>query len=237
MTVSYTAKRRSQVTSSVCALGTLSLSSRYVRSRLDELCASGNILEIYAPAPGCPHDLGWGYFLKLQTSVGGVMDVIQHINKILRPMIWVLAVTYFLIDALFVFLVRPIGGWLDRSPLFLRIVTWIKSLGPYQSLVIFIIPLIVLEPVKPLSLYLISTGRLIGGALFLIVGEAIKILILERIFRTTQPKLMSFRVFAWVYFQVTRLLAHFRSLRVWKSARKWFEEIKAFTRYAALVNR
>jgi hypothetical protein len=73
--------------------------------------------------------------------------------------------------------------------------------------------------------------------LFLIVGEAIKILILERIFRITQPKLMSFRVFAWFYFQVTRLLAHLRSLRVWKSARKWFEEIKAFTRYAALVNR
>jgi hypothetical protein len=148
-----------------------------------------------------------------------------------------LAVVYLLIDALFVLLVRPIGRWLDRFPVFLRIVTWIKSLGPYQSLFLFIIPLIVLEPVKPLSVYLISTGRQIGGVLLLMVGEAIKILVLERIFRITRPKLMSFRAFAWAYYQITRLLDYLRSLGVWKSARRWVEEIKIFTRFAALAIR
>jgi hypothetical protein len=165
------------------------------------------------------------------------MNVTRRTREILRPVVWGLAVAYFLIDALFVFLVRPIGRWLDRSPVFLRMVTWIESLGPYQSLFLFIIPLTVLEPVKPLSLYLISTGRPIRGGLFLIVGEAVKILVLERIFRITRPNLMSFRAFAWAYYQVTRLSVYLRSLRVWKSARKWFEEIKAFTRIAALANR
>jgi hypothetical protein len=187
--------------------------------------------------PVVPHDSGWGYFLQLQTSVGAAMNVRRHIKKILRPVVWALAVAYFLIDALFVLLVRPIGRWLDRSPVFIRIVTWIKSLGPYQSLFLFIIPLIVLEPVKPLSLYMISTGRQIGGMLFLIVGEAIKILVLERIFRTTRPKLMSFRAFAWAYYRITQLMTYLRSLRVWISAHKWFEEIKAFSRLAALANR
>lgn len=165
------------------------------------------------------------------------MNVTRRIEKILRPLVWVLVGAYFLIDAFFVLLVRPIGRWLDRIPAFLRIATWMQSLGPYASLFLFIIPLIVLEPVKPLGLYLISTGRQIGGILFLIIGEAIKILVLERIFRITRPKLMSFRAFAWVYYRVIRLLTYLRSLRVWKSAHKWFEGIKTFLRLAILANR
>jgi hypothetical protein len=165
------------------------------------------------------------------------MNITQRTREVLRPVVWGLAVAYFLVDALFVLLVRPIGRWLDRSTVFLQIDTWIKSLGPYQSLFLFIVPLIVLEPVKLLSLYLIGTGRQIGGALFLIVGESIKILVLEQIFRTTRPKLLSFRAFAWAHCQVTRPSVYLRSLQGWKFARKWFEEAKTFTRVAALASR
>jgi hypothetical protein len=165
------------------------------------------------------------------------MNIAQHTRKILRPAVSALAIAYFLIDALFVLLIRPMARWLDKHPTFLRVVIWIKSLGPYQSLFLFIVPLMMLEPVKPFSLYLISTGRHISGALFLIVGEAIKILVLERIFRITHPKLMSFRAFAWAYPRVIRLLTYLRSLHAWKFAHKWFEEIKAFTRPRALANR
>jgi hypothetical protein len=164
------------------------------------------------------------------------MNMTRHTRKILSPMVWALAVAYFLIDALFVFLVRPLGRWLDRLPAFLRAIMWIRSLGPYPSLFIFIVPLIVLEPVKPLSLYLIGTGRQIGGVLFLILGEAIKILVLEQIFRATRPKLISFRAFAWAYYRITELLTYLRSFHVWKSIYKWFEEIKAFARSAVLAN-
>jgi hypothetical protein len=168
---------------------------------------------------------------------GAAMNVTRSIKKILIPVVWVLAVAYFLIDAFFVLLVRPIATWLDQLPAFLRIATWIRSLGAYPSLLLFVVPLIVLEPVKPLGLYWIGTGRQMGGVLFLIVGEAIKILVLERIFRITRPKLMSFRAFAWTYDRVTRLLTHLRSLSVWKSVHMWFEEIKAFARSATLANR
>lgn len=173
----------------------------------------------------------------LRTSVGAAMNVMRGTREILRPVVWGLAVAYFLIDAFFVLLVRPIGRWLDRSPLFLRIVTWIESLGPYQSLFLFIIPLVVLEPIKPLSLYMIGTRRQIGGALFLIVGEIIKILVVERIFRITRPKLMSFHAFACAYNRITQLFAYLQSLRLWKSAHRWFEEIKSFARVAILANR
>jgi hypothetical protein len=169
--------------------------------------------------------------------VGAAMNVMRSIKKILIPAVWVLAFAYFLIDAFFVLLVRPIARWLDKLPVFLRIATWIQSLGAYPSLFLFIVPLIVLEPVKPLGLYWIGTGRQIGGVLVLIVGEVIKILVLERIFRITRPKLMSFRAFAWAYDQVTEFLSYLRSLHVWQSVRKWFEEIKAFVRLSTLAGR
>ena len=165
------------------------------------------------------------------------MNTTRRTKEILRPVVWALAVAYFLIDAFFVLLVRPIGRWLDRVPAFLRIATWIKSLGPYPSLFLFIVPLIVLEPVKPLGLYLISTGRQVGGVLFIIVGEVIKVLVLERVFRITRPKLMSFRAFAWAYNRIIRLFVYLQSLRMWKSAHRWFEEIKSFARLAILANR
>ena len=154
----------------------------------------------------------------------------RYTTNILKPVVWALVVAYFLIDALFVAFIRPIGRWIEKAPALLRITAWIESLGPYQSLFLFIVPLLVLEPVKPVGLYLIGTGRLIAGVGFLIVGEAVKILVLERLFHITRPKLMSFRAFAWVYYRVTRIFAYFRSLRVWKSAHKWFEEIRALTR-------
>jgi hypothetical protein len=165
------------------------------------------------------------------------MNIMQRIRQILRPLVWGLAVAYFVIDAFFVLLVQPIGRWLDRVPVFLRLAARIKSLGPYPSLFLFLVPLIVLEPVKPLGLYLIGTGRQTAGALFIIVGEAIKILVLERVFRLTRPKLMSFSAFAWAYNRVIRLFAYLRSLRMWKSAHRWFEEIKSLARLAILANR
>jgi hypothetical protein len=70
MTVSCVAMWRFQITSCRCAGGTLSSPSRCIRSHPDELCASGNIPEIYAPAPSRPPDFGRGYLFSELTKEG-----------------------------------------------------------------------------------------------------------------------------------------------------------------------
>jgi len=161
------------------------------------------------------------------------MKVQPRPSKILRPVIWVLAIAYFLVDALFISLLKPLERWLERVASLRRITAWIRSLGPYSSLFLFIVPLVVLEPVKPTALYLMGIGQWYAGLLVLVVGEALKILVLERLFHLTRPKLMSFRVFAWAYDWLIQIFAYLRSFEVWKSARRWFEEIRAFARRAA----
>src|SRR5882757_1073601 len=79
----------------------------------------------------------------------------------LKPVVIAFAVLYFLIDALFFALIKPFATWLSKLRIFARVGIWIRSLGPYSTLTLFVIPFIVLEPIKPVGLYLIASGRVI----------------------------------------------------------------------------
>ena len=83
----------------------------------------------------------------------------RRIPKAFKPIVVVFAALYFLIDAIFFSLIRPLGTWLSKLPIFRRIGSWIRPLGPYPTLALFAVPLIVLEPVKPVGLYLIAFGN------------------------------------------------------------------------------
>jgi hypothetical protein len=114
----------------------------------------------------------------------------QNIEKTLKPVVIAFAVLYFLIDALFFSLIKPLGTWLGKWPIFARVGGWVRSLSPYSTLVLFIIPFVLLEPIKPLGLYLVASGEVIDGVLLICVGEILKITIVERLFHVGRDKLM-----------------------------------------------
>ena len=138
-----------------------------------------------------------------------------RIAKALRPVIIVFAVLYFLIDAIFFSLIKPLGTWLSKLPIFVRMDGLIRSLGPYPTLALFAVPLIVLEPIKPVGLYLIASGKVVDGTVFIAVGEIAKITIVERIFHAGRDKLMTIPAFAWCYERVMALRAYLETLAVW----------------------
>src|SRR3954465_5584563 len=105
----------------------------------------------------------------------------QNIGKALKPVIITFAALYFLIDALFLSLIKPLGTWLAKLPIFDRIGSWVRSLSPYSTLVLFIIPFVLLEPIKLVGAYLIASGHVIDGVLLISIGEILKITILERL--------------------------------------------------------
>ena len=158
------------------------------------------------------------------------MDVRRLFARALKPIIAALVVVYFMIDLVFASLVTPVGRWLGTFWACRRFATWLGSLGRYQSLFVFIVPLLLLEPIKPIALYLTSTGHLVAGILLMIVGEVLKILILQRLFQINREKLMSFRAFARAYDSVIRILDTLRSIPAWQSAVRWLKEIKAVAR-------
>jgi hypothetical protein len=77
--------------------------------------------------------------------------------------IFAIATVYFAADALFSAATGPITRWLSKKRLLERVRRWVTSLGPYQSFALFAVPVVILEPAKPLSAYLIGTGHLLPG--------------------------------------------------------------------------
>src|SRR5258708_34564160 len=134
--------------------------------------------------------------------------------------VFILATAYFVVDGLLAPLTQAITAWLAGKKLFERVRRWIISLGPYSSLALFAVPLIILEPAKPLSGYLIGTGHFFAGAVTFITAEVLKLTFVERLFQLNREKLLSIRAFAWGYQYWRRMMYAVESMEVWKTARR-----------------
>ena len=151
-------------------------------------------------------------------------------RHIFKTAFFVLATLYFTVDAIFLRISTPLARWIARKRIFIRVRKWIGSLGPYQSLALFAVPVIILEPVKPVTAYLVSTGKFSAGIAVLIVGEILKLIIVERIFQLCRYKLLKIPLFAWGYGYWRQGLHWARSLELWQTARRWRVRLKLLLR-------
>jgi hypothetical protein len=147
------------------------------------------------------------------------------VKRILKPVTYVLAALYFLADAAFMAVAKPISDWLARHVVLRQLRDWIRSLRPYPSLALFSVPVIMLEPVKPVAAYLAATGQIVSGVITLIVGELLKLVLVERLFSLTRDKLMKIPAFAWAY-------AKFREAKEWLEATEAWQAIRAISKAA-----
>src|SRR5229473_3012082 len=134
--------------------------------------------------------------------------------------VFILATAYFVVDGLLSHVTQPITVWLAKKKLFERVRLWIISLGPYPSLALFAVPVIILEPAKPLSGYLIGTGHFFAGAVIFIAAEVLKLTVVERLFQLNKEKLLSIPAFAWGYRYWRAMMDMVESLAVWKAAKR-----------------
>lgn len=140
-------------------------------------------------------------------------------KRILKPVTYILAAIYFLVDAVFMALARPISRWLGRHLEFKRLRAWIRSLPPYPSLALFSVPVIILEPIKPVAAYLAATGQVLSGAVTFIVGELLKLVLVERLFHLTRDKLMRIPAFAWAYGKFIEVRTWLQATEAWRTVR------------------
>jgi hypothetical protein len=155
------------------------------------------------------------------------------VKRILRPIIYGLAALYFLADAAFMTIAKPISDWLAKHVVLRQLSVWIRSLRPYPSLALFLVPVIILEPVKLVAAYLAATGRITSSVVTLIVGELVKLILVERLFRLTRDKLMKIPAFAWVYIKFREAKKWLKNTEAWKVihriskvARRYLAEMK-----------
>jgi hypothetical protein len=142
------------------------------------------------------------------------------VNRILKSVVFMLATVYFLVDAVFMTVARPLANRIAAHWMFGSLHARIISLRPYPTLALFAVPLIVLEPVKPVAVYLTGTGHIAIGMIVL-VGEVLKLVLLERLFRVSRDKLISIPTFAWTYGMYLQAREWLESFEASQTARRW----------------
>ena len=129
---------------------------------------------------------------------------------------------YFLFDDLVLAWLRLPFAYFGRQRLFVRLALWMRRRTPYQALLLFAIPFIVLEPFKLGGLILVGTGHLVSGTAMLAVSHLLSLLIIERIFHVTEHQLLAIAWFAWVYGVVMHVkdwaFARVKASAVWRIA-------------------
>jgi len=104
--------------------------------------------------------------------------------------------------------------WLERR---------IAALPPYTALTLFLVPTLMLLPVKLLALWAIGQGKLALGTLVIVGAKLAGTAVVARLFTLTQPALMQLPWFArgyarWTHWKNT-LLARVRASWPWRLSR------------------
>src|SRR5579863_7110161 len=72
----------------------------------------------------------------------------------------------------------------------------IQRLGPYTSMALLAVPVMLVEPLKLVALIVAGKGHWLTGTWMIVDAYAGSLLIVERLFRTVKPKLMLIGWFA-----------------------------------------
>lgn len=146
----------------------------------------------------------------------------------LRAVLFAIALVYFLIDLLFLSVLRPVRRWLLEWRLLEGLRAWVASLNRYAALLLLVVPWLLLEPVKPVALYLFAHHHSLAATTLIVGGEVIKLTLLDQVFHMTKPKLLTFPWFARGYARWEMALAYLRSLPAWRRVRSWYRVARAW---------
>ncbi|HEX6703261.1 MAG TPA: hypothetical protein VF169_00765 [Albitalea sp.] len=94
---------------------------------------------------------------------------------------------------------RPLTAWAARIaawPPLVRLEARIRSASPRVALVLFLIPALLLFPVKMLALWVIHLGHTKTGVLVILLAKLLGTALVGRLFIITEPQLMRFAWFA-----------------------------------------
>jgi hypothetical protein len=137
-----------------------------------------------------------------------------------KTAVFIVATAYFVVDGVLSYVTRPIAVWIAKRNLFERAQLWIVSLRPYPALALLAVPVIILEPAKPLAGYLMGTGHFGAAVIAFVTAEVLKLTFIEQLFQLNRKKLLSIPAFALGYQYWRQMMDLVESMEVWKVSRR-----------------
>ncbi len=126
-------------------------------------------------------------------------------RRLLRPL-WIVLALLFLLEAWLWDHLRPVIAWaVDLLPwrrLKRSLKQAIETLPPWAALGVFVVPFIVLLPLKFLEVYLIATRNWLGVAVVLLLAKLLGLGVTAFVFDATRDKLLQMVWFRALYDRV-----------------------------------
>jgi hypothetical protein len=144
----------------------------------------------------------------------------QRMRRVVNAPLLFFSLIVVLIDDAFRVFVVPAVRALAKLKLIRRIEAAIAGLPPVAILLLFLIPLGIIEPFKIYALYLFSQGRFLAGVLTFVLAKIVGLGLAERLFVIGRGKLLSIRWFAWCH---ARLIVVRDHVHAWLAARRFWQ--------------
>lgn len=123
------------------------------------------------------------------------------------------------------------NGTIARTRVFRWMDARLAALPSYGAMAVFLVPGVMLLPVKIAALYLITHGHAGGGLLIIITAKLIGTAIVAHIFSVCRPTLLRVRWFRRLYEGIVRLrdrlYTAIKSMPAWALAVRWKNAIRA----------
>ena len=134
----------------------------------------------------------------------------RPLHRLLRPLIILLALI-FLFEAWLWEHLAPIVAWIVGRVPWARFKVWlatsIEHLPPYPTLLVFLVPVLLLLPLKFLGLWMLAHGFWLGALAVLAFAKMMSLGVTAFIFDLTRPKLLQLAWFRTLYDRVMIWLA------------------------------
>jgi hypothetical protein len=131
-------------------------------------------------------------------------------RRLLRPL-WIFVAAVFLLEAWLWSHLAPAVSWivnrLALPALKARLAAWIARLPAPAAVAVFLVPMVLVLPMKLAGVWLLSRGSWLGALAVLVTAKVVSVGLTAFIFQLTRPKLLQLGWFRWVHARVVALLA------------------------------
>jgi hypothetical protein len=123
-------------------------------------------------------------------------------RRLTRPLL-ILVALVFLFEAWLWDHLRPIVAWVVAwfpwREFKARLTAAIERLPPAATLLVFLVPVVLLFPIKLIGFWMLAHGSWLGAMATLTLAKVVSMGVTAFIFDVTRPKLLQLRWFRWLY--------------------------------------
>ncbi|MEO6742549.1 MAG: hypothetical protein ABIP20_20080 [Chthoniobacteraceae bacterium] len=152
-------------------------------------------------------------------------------KKLFVPPMVILAATFMFFEEWLWDHLTTFMAWVARARVFRWLEARLSTLPPYGAMAVFLVPGVMLLPVKIAALYLMTRGHAGAGLAIIIAAKVVGTAIVARIFTVCRPSLLTVRwfrrLYEWIARVKKRLYSAIKAMPAWATAVRWKNAIKA----------